>query len=91
MELRSRACLGSPSLPSDLADRSCRRHGRQRGEGAGRTGHPLAINYAQWLKFASAVTGAVRTQTESPDLGSRSMANRLVLDTGWARIELELS
>jgi len=49
------------------------------------SGNPLAVNYAQWLRFLQASYQWLKTRWKSPtdSLIARSRANLLAIDRGW--------
>ena len=56
-------------------------------------GNPLAVNYAQWLRFVQAAMSFVRTRLRSPTdvLIGHAKANLMELDESWPTIEVDAS
>ncbi len=54
-------------------------------------GNPLAINYAQWLRFFQAALAYLNTQMRSPSevLIRHARANLKALEQGWLEIDVE--
>ena len=53
-------------------------------------GNPLAVNYAQWLRFVQAALSFVQTRLRSPSdvLIGHARANLMELDEGWPTVEV---
>lgn len=53
-------------------------------------GNPLAVNYAQWLRFVQAALSFVQTRLRSPSevLIGHARANLMELDEGWPTVEI---
>ena len=54
-------------------------------------GNPLAVNYAQWLRFVHTAMSFVGTRLRSPSdvLMGHAKANLLELDDGWPTVEVD--
>ena len=53
-------------------------------------GNPLAINYAQWLRFFDSVFRWVQVKLRSPSdvVRGHARANLMALEQGWATIDV---